>query len=233
MPNLLTPAASNPKTARNAGGIEAAILHMAPHTVAGVGNVCPWATPGCAAACLNTAGRGQMSTVQAARVRKTREFFDNPRAFWHQLAAEIDTLDRRAKRRGHLGAIRLNGTSDIPWEKQKVGGMTLMEAFPDVWFYDYTKSISRAQAFATGDFPPNYHLTLSRGENMDEWATALMPPGVNVAVVFDALPETWAMRPVVDGTRDDWRFFDPVGVIVGLLPKGDAKRDTSGFVVRT
>ena len=130
MPNLLTPAASNPKTARNGADYEAAILHLAPHTVAGVGNVCPWATDGCASACLNTAGRGQMSTVQAARIRKTREFFDNPRAFWHALAAEIDCLDRRAKRKGKTGVIRLNGTSDIPWERQKVEGLTLMGCFP-------------------------------------------------------------------------------------------------------
>ena len=46
-------------------------LHLAPHTLAGR-NVCPHASPGCAAACLNTAGRGIMTSVQDARIRKTK-----------------------------------------------------------------------------------------------------------------------------------------------------------------
>jgi len=232
MPNLLTPAASNPKTAKNGLLFEAAILHLAPHTVAGVGNLCPWATEGCAAACLNTAGRGQMNSVQAARIRKSRELMGNRNAFLHQFACEADNLQRRADRKGLLGVIRPNGTSDIVWEKMKVGGITLMEAFPRIQWYDYTKSIERARDFALGNFPTNYHLTYSRGEHQTEGEIALIPHGVNIAVVFETLPKTWAGRPVVDATQDDWRFRDPRGVIAGLLPKGAAKNDESGFVVR-
>ena len=38
--------------------------------------------------------------------------------------------------------------------------------------------------------------------------------------------------PVIDGDDTDVRFMDPVGVWVGLSPKGKAKKDKSGFVIR-
>jgi len=99
-------------------------------------------------------------------------------------------------------------------------------------FYDYTKNIRRALAYAAGQYPANYHLTFSRSEsNADDVARALLA-GVNVAVVFrKALPATWGGRPVIDGDAHDLRFLDPRGVIVGLRAKGRAKRDVSGFVV--
>ena len=51
-------------------------LHFAPSTLSGR-NVCPNASPGCAEACLNTAGRGIMKMVQDARINKTNKFFKN------------------------------------------------------------------------------------------------------------------------------------------------------------
>lgn len=48
----------NPKTVKGRkDNIMTAIMHLAPHTLSGA-NVCAHATAGCAAACLNTAGRG-------------------------------------------------------------------------------------------------------------------------------------------------------------------------------
>jgi hypothetical protein len=38
---------------------------------------------------------------------------------------------------------------------------------------------------------------------------------------------------VFDGDDTDLRFLDPTGVIVGLKAKGRARKDTSGFVIRT
>ena len=48
-------------------------------------------------------------------------------------------------------AVRLNGTSDLPWEAYPVciDGTTypnVMAAFPDVAFYDYSKGDTRASA---------------------------------------------------------------------------------------
>ena len=50
----------NPKTLKGmAQGYNTYILHLAPFTLSGR-NTCPKATAGCAAACLNTAGRGEI-----------------------------------------------------------------------------------------------------------------------------------------------------------------------------
>jgi hypothetical protein len=56
--------------------------------------------------------------------------------------------------------------------------------------------------------------------------------GGNVAVVFrNKLPKQWEDRKVIDGDESDLRFKDPQGCVVGLVEKGDAKKDSSGFVV--
>jgi len=56
---------------------------------------------------------------------------------------------------------------------------------------------------------------------------------MNVAVVFDRLPEEYMGKPVFNADDTDLRFLDPKGVILGLKAKGRAKKDTSGFVRRT
>lgn len=52
---------------------------------------------------------------------------------------------------------------------------------------------------------------------------------VNLAVVFDQLPEIWNGVRVLNGDLSDLRFLDNAG-IVGLRAKGGAKKDNSGFV---
>ncbi len=107
-----------------------------------------------------------------------------------------------------------------------------MEQFPDVQFYDYTKIVARAYK----PMPSNYHLTLSYSEADADYAeqvlTAVRDTGINAAVVFrDKIPATFKGLRVVDGDKDDLRFLDPQGVIVGLKAKGDAKHDDTGFVI--
>ena len=36
---------------------------------------------------------------------------------------------------------------------------------------------------------------------------------------------------VIDGDKHDMRFLDETQVVVGLIEKGEAKKDTSGFVI--
>ena len=121
-------------------GVLTGILYMAPYNLSGK-NVCPNASTGCAAACLNTAGRGAMNTVQAARLKKTNRFFEDRQQFLWDLVIEISALRRKARARGMKAAVRLNGTSDLPYEKYKIRdtGKNIMEIFPDIQFYDYTK----------------------------------------------------------------------------------------------
>jgi hypothetical protein len=216
----------NPKTAKGlALGYLSFIMHLAPYKLSGY-NVCPKASQGCAAACLNTAGRGKFTSIQEARIRKTHWFFQNRETFMAQLVKDIRAGIRKASRLNLIPVFRLNGTSDIRWETVAVDGYAnIMEMFPTVQFYDYTKIANRR------NIPSNYHLTFSRSESNDLDVNIALLYGMNVAVVFSELPETYMGLRVIDGTETDLRFLDPSRVIVGLIAKGKAKTDTSGFTV--
>jgi hypothetical protein len=227
MTYFLTPAKSNAKTAKTSEQVESVILHLAPSDLSGR-DVCPFASAGCRAACLNTAGRGTMETVQSARIRKTNLLFDNKTEFWRLLVADLIRLEKRAKKKGLPAVARLNGTSDLPWERMREpnSGLTVFEMFPAVTFYDYTKIPNRR------NLPSNYHLTFSLSENNETLARAELADGVNVAVVFNSehYPSHYMGHPVIDGSESDLRYLDPIGCVVALCPKGKAKQDTSGFV---
>lgn len=254
----------NPKIAKSTKfGYLTAVLHLAPGSLSGF-NVCPKATAGCLAACLNTAGRGGLAVgagrlthaevasgtrtnaIQAARIRRTKLYFADRDAFMALLVEDIRKVVKLAAKLGLQPSIRLNGTSDIPWERVTVreekpglasSWPNVMMMFPAVQFYDYTKRPNRR------DLPANYRLTFSLAEGNDADAYAALQNGMNVAAVFHKVPHgmvyihqtlkeahgtgTW---PVIDGDDHDLRFLDPVGVIVGLKAKGNARNDTSGFV---
>ena len=219
---------SNAKTVKGQIlGFLTGILYLAPAWISGR-NVCPLATKGCTAACLYSAGRGQMSSVQRARIAKTMRFFDDRVAFMADIVADVERLQRKADRENLSLAIRLNGTSDIRWETVPVeGAANIMARFPNVQFYDYTKIPNRRIADV-----PNYHLTFSRAESNEKDIPTAIAHGMNVAVVFSGgLPETYLGLPVINGDESDVRFEDPTPCIVGLKAKGDAKKDTTGFVV--
>ncbi len=240
----------NPKVAKGEGlGYLTAILHLAPHNLSGH-NVCPFASKECAAACLESAGRGgiygkadtqvitvadgrkvRTNTIRRARIARTLQYFADPDAFLAQLVREIQAHVRSAARHKLIPAVRLNGTSDIRWEDVRLAnGLTVMESFPDVIFYDYTKHPVR------GPLPDNYSLTFSySGHNLSD-ALRILQGGGNVAVVFatrkgQALPDTWHGFPVTDADLTDLRFRDPKGTVAGLRAKGKAKKlPTGGFI---
>jgi len=207
-------------------GFKTAILHLAPFDLSGK-NVCPKASPECAAACLNTSGRGQMGSVQKARINKTKYFWTNKNGFLHDLSLEIQQLKKRAANQGYKFAVRLNGTSDLPFHRMKVdGGGSLMEIHEDVQFYDYTKVLN----YLDHDLE-NYHQTFSdSGRNLADIKKAIKK-SVNVAVVFkDVLPRIWMQKKVINGDKHDLRFKDPAGVIVGLIAKGLGRNINNRFI---
>ena len=202
-------------------------LHLAPSKLSGR-NVCPSASPGCAAACLNTAGRGIMKMVQEARINKTNKFFSNKFEFVLQLVKDVQAGIRFATRKEMSVCFRLNLTSDIKWEDHGI-----IQEFPKYQFYDYTKIKNRMMQFLDRKLPYNYHLTFSRDETTDtEFIKEVIKKGGNVAVVFDEIPNTWEGMPVISGDDHDLRFTDPHSKIIGLKAKGKAKHDDSGFVVK-
>ena len=144
-----------------------------------------------------------------------------------KLTVEIIKTKTKAEKQGLIPVFRLNGTSDLAWEKYEVAnGKNIFQMFPEVQFYDYTKINNRKVSHI-----PNYHLTFSKADGNDMDTRIAMSNGMNVAVVFKNVPETYLGRPVINGDETDLRFLDPKGVIVGLKAKGKAKKDTTGFVV--
>lgn len=202
-------------------GVLTGILYLAPHTLGGGKSLCPFSTAGCRAVCLYSAGRGAFTNVQTARIRKTKEFLADPVAFCDKLAEDIRALVKQAKAKGMVPAVRLNGTTDIEWER-----FNIIQRFPDVQFYDYTKWPPTQRK----NLPPNYQLTYSFSEatHSPEWAAAWQARKVNTAVVFHkTLPDEFVVgdkrRKVIDGDESDLRFTDPKGVVVGLKTKGKAR----------
>lgn len=213
----------------SAQGYLTGIQYLAPLGIARRGTVCPHASAGCAKACLYSAGRGAFNSVQKARIARTRFWTDSPEAHSEQLRSEIASLVSSALRQGLQPAVRLNGTSDIDWEQRLP---SVLSANPSVRFYDYTKSYSRMLAYLEGRFPSNYSLTFSRSESNEKDCLSVLRAGGNVAVVFRrTLPKRWMGFRVIKGDETDLRFLDPKGVVVGLIAKGKAKKDVSGFVV--
>ena len=227
---------ANPKIQKGTKlGYLSFILHLAPATLSGK-ETCPKRTAGCTAACLNTAGRGGMfkrgentNMIQQARIRKTKEFFENRDQFMKDLYHDVRRGIRQAERLGLTPVFRLNGTSDLAWEKYTVGttDLNLFELFPTVQFYDYTKVLGRKVSQYA-----NYHLTFSAADGNDADVAGAVAQGMNVAMVFDKLPAEFMGRVVNDADEHDLRFLDPLNTIAGLKAKGRAKKDTSGFVRR-
>jgi hypothetical protein len=202
------------------------ILYLAPAKISGY-EVCPRRTDGCTASCLYTSGRGAFSNVQKARIKRTKLFFEKRELFLSMLKLDIRLIEVMAKDKGMTPAIRLNGTSDIDWIR-----FGIMEEFPNVKFYDYTKVLNRLSK----PLPDNYYLTFSRSGHNDIECDAAIKMGANVSVVFaldkkSPMPTTWNGAPVFDGDDTDARFLDPKNHVIGLRAKGKARYDTSGFVV--
>ena len=213
------------------------IMYLSPFTQNSLGvNLCPHASKGCSASCLVSSGRGGFGkTVISGRRNKTEYFLHDRTAFLNQLFVELTKIN--AKFKGQKVAIRLNGTSDIRWEKFKVkDNKNLFELFPNLQFYDYTKNHLRFEQV----LPKNYSLVFSRSETNHKKAIELLKRGEKVAMVFDAPPTKFEGFKVVDGDETDLRFLDKEGVIIGLKYKlmtnkgaDNKKAFTSGFAIST
>ena len=228
---LLTEGDSSAKIAKSNladKGYYSSIMYLAPYKLSGY-NLCSSASPGCISGCLNISGRGRMSNVQQARLKRTKYFFEDRTNFIRDLYAEIRKFVAKCRKLGLKPALRLNGTSDIMWEQVLP---QLFVDFPEIQFYDYTKIYKRMLRYINGELPANYHLTFSLSEvNFDE-SLDIVNRGGSVAVVFrhKNLPSQWLGIKVHNADSDDLRFLDMPGW-QGLYAKGKMKRDTTNFVV--
>ena len=207
-------------------GYKTAILYLAPSTQSGF-QVCPMASEGCKKACLYTAGHGAFSNVQQGRINKTRWFMQDRQSFLTQLKKEISNHIKNCDKKGYIPCVRLNGTSDISWENYDI-----IQAFPNVQFYDYTKIYKRALKYVNGQYPSNYHITYSLNEDNKKEAFEILKLRGNISAVFRKyLPKEYKGYKVINADDTDLRFTDDNNVIAGLVAKGQAKKDYSGFVL--
>lgn len=213
---LLTPPSANEKLAKSV----AYGLALSPALSSGF-NTCPMSTASCRAACVAYAGKGAYSSVQRARQAKTTFLVENTLAFLRLL---IDELDRATAKHGSSLVVRLNTFSDIDF-----AGIFpfLIDCYPVVTFYDYTKVWSRAYHNI-----PNYHLGLSVSERIDDGAIlAALRLGANVAMVVNVrkgepMPTEWNGYKVIDADLSDRWMIGERGVIGALRPKGLMKIDS-------
>jgi hypothetical protein len=234
--NLLS-ISSDAKTSKGEKlGFLTGILYLAPYKTISIYNTCSMAElAGCHIACLYTAGRGAYSSVQKARINKTNWFYQDRQSFINQLIKNIYSLIYKANKLSLIPLIRLNGTSDIKWENVsfEYNGKyynNVMELFPDIQFYDYTKIVNR------DNLPANYDLTFSYSgkSEFSKYVNQAINKQMRIAVVFrdkHNLPNEFMGLPVVNGDNTDIRHLDDNGVIVALYAKGKAKQDNTGFVV--
>jgi hypothetical protein len=229
---------SNAKTIKGQKrGYQTYVMYLMPFSE--YGSLCPKATNGCKEACLVTAGRNRMQTPKLAKLKRTELFFTNRNLFFSLLKVEIEKAIKQAKNKNLIPVFRLNGTSDISFENFKIkdcDNKTIFDYFSGVQFYDYTKNYLRFSNFQK-PLPKNYHLSFSMGEvndrkKMDNAINKLS----NVKVyalkkdsTYQSLEEFYNINNIADGDIDDLRFLDS-SKNVGLKAKGEAKKDTTGFV---
>lgn len=222
-------------------GFLTAILHLSPADSSGY-EVCFGRSEGCTKACNNTSGRGRFTETQLARIKKTRRLFEDRPAFIKQLYKDIEATERKADRENLIPAIRLNGTSDLPWFHKQYG--EVIQNFPHIQFYDYTKVIGYIKPDSKAMELDNYHLVFSRSENNLDKCLKAIQYGVNIAVPFELdenkqLPSHYMGLPVVNGDDHDLIFLHDSPCIIGLRYKVGydfdtgkmIKRDCSGFTV--
>jgi hypothetical protein len=213
-------------------------LYLAPANLSGY-EVCPMRSPECTAMCLNESGRNRIdihkNTINNSRITKTKLFFEHREFFVRWMIDEINTAKKKAEKQGFNFSVRLNNTSDITPESFYINenGKTLnvLQLFPDVQFYDYTKVSKRYEL--TKKYK-NYDLTFSySGHNMTE-CLDMLSKGVRTAMVFKKVPETYMGYKVVPGDDYDMRYKDDRNVIIGLKFKKVRKKLTTDnkFVIQ-
>jgi hypothetical protein len=221
--------------------VENRVVYLSPAWESGI-QMCPRFGL-CAKYCVGHSSGRQGGTLQRNnRLTKTLLWYLFPRWFLRRVQAEAICLETLALGKGFIPAIRMNGSSDIRWEKYG-----LPQSVPTVEWYDYSK-LPLEKRGDKGVLPPNYHLTFSLDENPGSWACAqkYLKADQNVAIVVRSdwhtsdkqakvakdlviERETMGGFPVVDGDLHDARFKDTKGSWVVLYAKSLAAGDSEGF----
>lgn len=188
------------------------VLYLSASKNAGV-ELCKFASTGCRLACLVASGhaliesRAGKNTIAVSRIVKTWLAVYRRDIAETVLCAEIESARKRAEKRGRKFSVRINGTSDLCFAD-------VINAFPDVQFYDYTKDPERVEL-------PNYHLTFSYADTskarVKHYKQAIKR-GQSIAfpVISSDFDEACALPDCYSMDDTDLRFLDK-GAKYGIL----------------
>ena len=180
----------------------------------------------CRDACLDTSGMAKVfPSVNESRDAKSAWFHSDNAGFMDQLLREMRNFQKLCAKQGVKAVFRLNTMSDVLWEKR----IDMAGEFADCEFIDYTK-----QPFRLTRTPANYNLMFSYSSvpEYQKQVQVALKTDRPIAVVFrGGFPKTFLGRPVIDGDESDLINVQTRNTIVALKAKGDAKNDTSGFVI--
>jgi len=151
--------------------------------------------------------------INESRIKKTKLFFEDRPFFMEWMIFEINAAKRKAAKLGYTLSVRLNNTSDINPVEFHLNGKNILEIFPDVMFYDYTKVDNRVELMKQYK---NYDVTYSfSGYNLTKCQEMLLQK-IKVAMVFKIVPEMYMGYKVINGDEYDMRYKDPEPTIIGL-----------------
>jgi hypothetical protein len=193
-------------------------LYLSPAKMSGY-EVCPGRTQECTKLCLNESGMNSMTqkikgdVINDSRIKKTRLFFEQPELFMGWMIKEITEAKEQAEKLGFTFSVRLNNTSDINPLEFKLYDKNILDLFPEVQFYDYTKVPNRVEILKSYK---NYDLTFSYTGYNWNLCKQMLDNNIRVAVVFKNVPETFKGYKVIDGDLYDMRYKDTEPVIIGL-----------------
>jgi len=201
--------------------------YIAPNTCTGAGK--------CALTCLLATGNIKLETHARTRYAKTWFWYTQPIVFLRLLIAEIRIHSKRARLKGKKFYVRLNGMSDIMWERYLYVDKLVRSEPGFGGLYDYTKHsyfsrVGMAPRIPGGViFPKNYALVYSWDEKKkaNQYASEWMLNGGSISVVYPVTQQHQAdgmtdrFDFVVDGGLNDCRFLDPARSMVLLYSKGN------------
>jgi hypothetical protein len=182
------------------------------------------------------------------KILRAHYLYEHPEHAARLIDHEVGEHKKAAASKGMKAGVRLNITSDIPYER--LMPKKFFDKHKDVQFYDYTKIPGR---LGHEKLPKNYHLSLSHTgtghpESNDTQAIAHLNKGGVLAMVYHRgkshpVPthvedvQTGKRWPVVNGDQDD-NTFDRhkmgkvpkgQGVVSGLKVKGVSNEKIGPF----
>ena len=192
----------------------------------------------CSKGCLKDSGNSLIfQNVNLYRLRKALFKMQYTNQYIDLLKKDTDKFLLQCNKRKLEPCIRLNGITDYSYENDFLIFNEIIKPYTDkhnVKFYDYTKNANRnTQGYIDLTF------SYSNEKRYKKYVNIALNKGMRIAVVFKD-KETleyyqkhgFLNRKVIDGDKHDLTFIHDNDVILGLIAKGNLKKDNdNNFIV--